>query len=111
MTSWSGAHMREHNDPEKSRKNRLTLRKLILAVALIALLLGVVWPAYRAFDAFHHGPFTRAYNRECQRLADDAHLIGKPESEVLVVLGPPTSIWDYDQPGGRTRTFNYQPSF
>ncbi len=95
--------------PPAPKKRGFTIWRLMIAVAVVAFLFGVVRPAFLVFDALSHGPFTVAYNRDCQRLADEARLIGKPESEVIKVLGEPTSVWEYDHPDGWTKTFNYAP--
>ncbi|KAJ3058649.1 hypothetical protein HK102_010380 [Quaeritorhiza haematococci] len=66
----------------------------VLGVGLVFVLL--------AMDAASHGPYSTWYNRKCQRLADDAKLIGRPEAEVVEVLGPPTFTY-------LDRTYNYAP--
>ena len=73
-------------------------------------LFGIVRPAYLIFDALGHGPYTVSYNRECQRLADQAQLVGRPEADVVKVLGHPTEIWDHESDGKPVRTYNYFPA-
>ncbi len=90
---------------------RWTIRRLMIVIAVLAFFLAIVRPAYLVVDAFEHGPYTRAFNRRCQQIADDAHLLGRPESDVIAVLGEPTEVWTYDDHlGVQVRTFNYFPS-
>jgi hypothetical protein len=66
-----------------------------------------------ALDAGSHGPYSTWYNRRCQRLADRAGLIGRPELAVVRVLGSPTFTYEfpevYPDIGKWTRTYNYAP--
>jgi hypothetical protein len=82
------------------------------ALWLIALLLGVLiaLPVLVWFDNRSHGPYVTWYNRKCQRLVDQAKLIGRPERDIVSVLGPPSYVWDYDDPTGASKTFNYAPA-
>ncbi len=97
--------------PFRVRKPRWTIRRLMIAIAVVAFLFGVIRPIYLVFDAVGHGPYTRAFNRRCQQMADDAHLIGRPEADVIAVLGEPTSTYEYgDWDDVPLRTFNYAPS-
>ena len=96
--------------PSKLATRGIKIKHLMMAVAVVAVCIGVVRPALLVVDALGHGPYSRWYNFRCQRLASQASLIGKPEGEIKQVLGEPDSIWDYEQPGGRTRTYNYAPS-
>lgn len=92
-------------------KPRWTIRRLMIAVAAVAFLFGVVRPIYLGIDALNHGPYTRAFNRRCQQIADDAHLLGRPEGDIIAVLGTPTEVWQYDDSFGvEIHTFNYCPS-
>jgi hypothetical protein len=80
-----------------------------------ALLVACLW----VFDAFTHGPYATFFNHRCQRLAEQARLVGGPESKVVKVLGTPTWIWKYwssiDTTGNPsagahfTVTYNYAP--
>ena len=63
-----------------------------LGLVLVASLLAGCLSFY---DAATHGPYARAFNQRCQRLADRAGLVGSPESDVVKVLGKPTSVWRY----------------
>ncbi len=88
----------------------MRIRHLIAIIAVAAL---GIWMATRVglvIDAFAHGPYCTWYNNQCLRLSVRAGLVGRPESDIASVLGPPSSVWEYDQPGGRTRTYNYAPS-
>src|SRR4051812_4710832 len=90
---------------------------LYLVVSAISLLAGgCLWVA----DSIIHGPYATWYNNRCQELADRAKLIGRPESDVVKVLGPPTAVWKYWSgvwtstgrpiPGAYlTTTYNYAP--
>jgi hypothetical protein len=93
----------------RAKKGR-TVRRLILAVALVALFFGIVRPAFFIVDAWGHGPYTRRYNRECYRLAEEAQLVGRPEADIIAILGPPTKFWDYEGDGGTMRTYEYFPT-
>lgn len=98
------------SNPTRWLTRGLKVKHLIMGVAVAAACLGVVRPVLVALDAGYHGPHARWYNARCQRLATQAGLIGKAEGAVEQILGKPGSIWDHDQPGGRTRTYNYAPS-
>jgi hypothetical protein len=80
---------------------RFTVRRLMLVVAVLATLalLGLVLPA---LDAASHGPYSTWYNRRCQKIANEAGLVGRPERDVIRVLGAPTYTYG-------TRTYNYAP--
>ena len=89
------------------------LVKILHLMALVAVVAAGIWVATRVvlvIDAVAHGPYCTWYNNECSRLSVQAGLVGRPESAIESVLGPPSSVWEYDQPDGRTRTYNYAPS-
>ena len=75
---------------------------LVVVVAIAAFLLtGFIW----GIDALYHGPYATAFNWRCQQLADRAGLVGRPEGEVVQVLGPrrPSGgggAWKICRPGG-----------
>ncbi len=74
---------------------RFTVRRLMAVVAIVALIMGVLVPVLKAIDATYHGPYACAFNQRCQALANRAGLVGSPESDVVKVLGAPTSVWKY----------------
>ncbi|QEH35595.1 hypothetical protein OJF2_41480 [Aquisphaera giovannonii] len=77
-----------------------------LLVALVAAFVGL--QLLLLADNRLHGPYVTWYNAECQRLADEAHLVGRPEAEIVAVLGPPSFVYDLDsEPGVVRRTYNY----
>ena len=79
--------------------SRRRLWYILLVTPVLGAILIFVVPA---MDALGHGPYSSWYNRRCQRIADEARLVGKPEADVVKVLGPPT--FTYLQ-----RTYNYAP--
>lgn len=84
--------------------------KLWLKVGTVAVLLAacLVLAVFVAFaDAFYHGPYASWYNGECQRLSGEAVLVGKPERDVVAILGPPT--FHYPGDNDSRRTYNYVP--
>jgi hypothetical protein len=83
---------------------KIRVRTLMLVVAAVAVFMGVVFPF---FDAACHGPYATWFNRECQRRADAAGLVGRPEKDVAGVLGPPTFFYPGDD--DTQRTYNYAP--
>jgi hypothetical protein len=89
-----------------------TVRRVIMAIATVAGF-GILVLTTPVFDAAFHGPYSTWYNQRCQRLADQAHLIGRPEREVLHVLGLATYTYEYPEVypdvGTWTRTYNYAP--
>jgi hypothetical protein len=90
---------------------RFTVRRLMATVAVVAVSLAVVPPVLTAIDAANHGPFATWFNHDCQRRADEAVLVGRPEKDVTAVLGPPSYTYEYQGGNGRmTRTYNYAPS-
>jgi hypothetical protein len=74
---------------------RFTVRRLMAVVAVVAVIMGVLVPILKGIDAANHGPYATAFNQRCQKLADRAGLVGSPESDVVQVLGEPTSVWRY----------------
>jgi hypothetical protein len=98
---------------------RLTVRRVMVVVGIASaasLLIGFVW----VVDAVAHGPYATALNRRCQRLAVQGRLVGRPETEVAKILGPPCQVWRswstvdsvtrQPSPGAyRVTTFNYAP--
>jgi hypothetical protein len=64
-------------------------------VAIVAMFMGIVVPVLTAIDAIGHGPYATAFNQRYQGLANRAGLVGSPESDVVKVLGEPTSVWRY----------------
>ena len=90
---------------------RITVRRMMAAVAAVAVTMAVGLPVLTAIDAGTHGPYATWFNRDCQRRADEVSLVGRPEKDVVPVLGPPSYTYEYEGSGGRwTRTFNYAPS-
>jgi hypothetical protein len=87
----------------------MTLRR---ACGVIALVLGslIAFPILVWIDNRAHGPYVTWYNRECQRLVDKTGLIGRPERDIVTVLGPPSYVWDYDDARGERKTYNYAPA-
>jgi hypothetical protein len=65
---------------------RFTVKQL-MAVVVVAVIMGVLLPALHAIDAMEHGPYARAFNQRCQWLANQAGLVGRPESDVVKILG------------------------
>ena len=76
-------------------RTRFTVRRLMAVVAVVAVIMGVLVQFLKAVDAAIHGPYATAFNQSCQQLADRAGLVGSPESDVVKVLGKPTSVWRY----------------
>jgi hypothetical protein len=74
---------------------RFTLRRLMAVVAVVAVIMGALIPVLKAIDAIAHSPYAMMFNRRCQALANRAGLVGSPESDVVKVLGEPTSVWKY----------------
>jgi hypothetical protein len=86
------------------------------AAATATFVFGFLW----VIDALYHGPYSAAFNRRCQRVADRAGLLGSPEGNVTRTLGEPTSVWRYwsavcmetgrPSPGAYLiTTYNYAP--
>jgi hypothetical protein len=82
---------------------------MIVAVAVVASLMAVLLPVLKAIDAATHGPYATWFNGACQRRADEAGLVGRPEMDVVSVMGPPTFTYEYEDVDGWTRTYNYAP--
>ena len=91
-------------------KHQWTVRRMMVATAIVAVALFIFRPIYFYLDAIYNGPYTKAYDRDLKSLATAAHLVGKTEAEALRILGEPVDIWEYDQPEGRTTTLAYSPS-
>lgn len=96
---------------------RETWFRIAAAASAILLILGIALPL---LDVIHHGPYVTWYNKRCQTIATTAGLVGKPEEEVVRVLGEPTSVYEYwdavdfdsgePEPGAEeTTTFNFAP--
>ena len=91
-------------------RRRWTVRRMMMATAVIAGGMALLRPVYLFADAYFHGPVTRAYDMGLQRVADGARLVGKTEAEAIAILGKPTEIWKYDLGQGPTVTLAYSPS-
>jgi hypothetical protein len=89
---------------------RFTMRRLMAVVAIAAVIMAVLIPVLKAIDAATRGPYATWFNAACQRRADEAGLVGRPETDVVLVMGPPTFTYEYESVGGWTRTYNYAPS-
>jgi hypothetical protein len=91
---------------------RFTTWRMVIAITTLAGL-GMLGLTIPVFDAAFHGPYSTWYNHHCQRLADQAHLVGRPECEVIKVLGLATHTYEYPEVypdiGKWTRTYNYAP--
>jgi hypothetical protein len=72
---------------------------MLLVLPVIGAALALALPA---MDAAGHGPYSTWFNRRCQRLTDEAKLVGRPEADVVKVLGPPAYTY-------LDRTYNYVP--
>jgi hypothetical protein len=85
--------------------SRMRLRNALLIVLLCAIAFTVLPP----LDAVTHGPYASWYNDRCQRLADESGLVGRPESDIITVLGRATFSYQYLDPDGLVTTYNYAP--
>lgn len=72
---------------------------MLLVMPVISVVLTIVLPAV---DALGHGPYSTWYNRRCQRIADASKLVGRPEGDVVKILGPPAYTY-------LDTTYNYVP--
>jgi hypothetical protein len=86
-------------------KVRTTICVILLLIGLVIAFPFLVW-----FDNRSRGPYVTWFNGECQRLADNAKLIGRPERDIQSVLGAPSYVWDYDDPTGARKTYNNAPA-
>lgn len=84
------------------KRRRLTIRRLMVWVAVIAILLAIVPPVVLFIDAGSHGPYACWYNAHMQRLSDEAGLVGRPEADIVRVLGKPSYTYG-------SSTYNYCP--
>ena len=88
-------------------RHRWTVRSMMVAIAVVAVTLFILRPVYFYLDATCNGPSTRAYDRECKRIANATGLVGKSKAETIRILGEPAEIWEYDRPEGPTTTLAY----
>src|SRR5262245_30617604 len=79
------------------------LRTVLIAVPT----LSVASIAVPACDAVTHGPYSSWFNQRCQVLANEAQLVGKSESAIVPIMGPPTFLYPEDDDS--QRTYNYAP--
>lgn len=77
---------------------------MLFAIPVVGVFFAFIVPGC---DAVSHGPYASWYNRRCQRLSDNARLVGGPESKIVEVLGPPSSY--YGRADATRRTYNYAP--
>ena len=77
---------------------------MMILVMVLGVFMGTLFPF---FDAFCHGPYATWFNRDCQRRANEAGLIGRPEKDVELVLGAP--LFHYPGDDDSHRTYNYVP--
>ncbi|MGV3620584.1 MAG: hypothetical protein ACO1OB_07190 [Archangium sp.] len=80
------------------------IRRLEVVSGGAGLAAFIVWSVL-AIDVKNAGPWTRSFNYRLEATAKAAGLIGRPESDVEVVLGSASYV--YVHAGGRT--FNYWP--
>ena len=92
---------------------RWTIGRSMIAVAAAAFLLGVVRPLYLISDAEFGGPLTRAFQERYLRVSIEANLVGRPEADIVAVLGSPTSISEFQEflLSRPTRVYRYAPSW
>ena len=86
-------------------KLRGALLWIVLAIGSLVSFPVLVW-----IDNRVHGPYVTWYNRDCQRLVDQAGLIGRPEHDIVSVLGQPSYVWDYVDTSGLRKTYNFAPA-
>lgn len=90
-----------------NKRRRWTIRRLMITVGFIALLFRI----YLVLGEMCHEPYARAFNGKYQRISDQAHLIGRPEADVIAVLGTPRRVHNHDARNGiPVRTFQYTHS-
>ncbi len=89
---------------------RLSIRGMMLAVVWVALGCGVVRPLYLVLDAEVNGPYSRSYKQHLQQVADAAHLIGRPEADIIPILGEPSRIGQVIIEEGEAQVTFYNPS-
>ncbi len=82
---------------------KVKTRTLLILTVISAVFMGV----FPVFDAVCHGPYATWFNRDCQRRANEVGLIGRPEKDVVSVLGTPT--FHYAGDDDSDRTYNYAP--
>jgi hypothetical protein len=87
----------------KIMRMRWRLRTMLIAVPVIGLTSAII----PACDAVTHGPYSSWFNQRYQSLANKAQLIGKTESQIIPILGPPTFFYPGDNDS--QRTYNYAP--
>lgn len=85
-------------------------QRITISVVLLTVLLcfgAFFWVA----DAAGHGPYTIWYNERFEHLSLRAGLVGRPERDVVKILGHPSSVWKYENLPGEslTSTYNYAP--
>jgi hypothetical protein len=98
------------SDQSRGRsKSRLQLRlgTMLIVVPALGVGLAVLTVILAGCDAITHGPYVCWYNQRCKKLADDAKLVGRPEKDVVKILGPPTFFYPGDNDA--QRTYNYAP--
>jgi hypothetical protein len=83
----------------------MRLRTILISVPV----LGVALAILPSCDAWTRGPYSTWFNNRCQRLADQAKLVGRPEGDVVKVLGPPAYFYPGDD--DNHRTYNYVVPF
>lgn len=89
--------------PATRRAWTLRLPLMILAAFGWMVLLATL----AVLDARHHGPYATWFNRRCQQLADESRLVGRPEGDIVSILGRPT--FHYAGDDDSSRTYNYAP--
>jgi hypothetical protein len=97
-----------HSRGRNNSRLQLQLRTMLIAVPALGVGLAVLTVILSGCDAFTHGPYVTWYNQRCRKLADDAKLVGRPEKDVVKILGPPTFFYPGDD--DTKRTYNYVPT-
>ncbi len=92
------------------KKKGLTIRRMMILIAIVAGAIWIIPPAYIIFDFMIGGPYLSTFSLIYQNIAIDASLLGRPENDVVPVLGTPTGIRVYDQNSGR-KAYLYAPVY
>ena len=98
----------QSREPKTGSWGRFMKRGAMLWAFAGGTVLLIAVPFLVWLDNRTRGPYVTWYNQRLQRLADEAHLVGRPESDVVPTLGPPSFVWDDE--GGARRTYNYAPA-
>ena len=93
---------------QPAKKRGLTVRRIMVLITGVACAMWIIRPAYIIFDFMIGGPYLTTFTLKYQNIAMDAKLVGRPEKDIVAILGSPAEIKVRNQ-GSSEKTYVYAP--